>query len=151
MIQSYLNTITNLESNTSSIVFPFDDVRTRSCNCNGWLCHNQGSANYDIVQGGLYEITFDATITSGTVGAIAFALYSNGEMLPGTLMVETIATAGDYANIGIDKKIKVCCNADSNISIRAVPTVPTATDPTTPIATQVPIILSANFSVTRIC
>ena len=75
-------------------------VWTKSCQGNGWLCHSKGSANYDIVCGGLYEIDFNATISSATAGAIALALFNNGEMIPGTLMVETIATAGDYANVG---------------------------------------------------
>ena len=66
-------------------------------------------------------------------------------------MAETLAAAGDYANIGIDKKIRVCCNGDANISVRAIPAVPTATDPTTPIVTQIPIISNANFSITKKC
>lgn len=151
MIQSYINTITPLTSNTSSVVFQEDCIRTKSCQGNGWLCHNRGSANYDIVCGGLYEIDFNATVSSATVGTIAFGLFNNGELIPGTLMGETIAAADDYANIGINKKIKVCCNGDANISVRAIPVVPTPTDPTTPVDTVAPIIASANFSITRIC
>ena len=64
-------------------------------------------------------------------------------------MAETLAAAGDYANIGINKKISVCDCGNSNISVRSVPIVPTATDPTTPIDTQIPIIASANFSIIR--
>ena len=150
MIQSFINVLTNLASNTSSVVFQEDCIRTKSCQGNGWLCHNRGSANYDIVCGGLYEIDFNATVSSATAGVVAFQLFSNGEPIPGTLMAETLAAAGDYANIGINKKIKVCCNGDANISVRAIPAVPTATDPTTPIVTQVPIISNANLSITRI-
>lgn len=150
MIQSYINTITPLTSNTSSVVFDEDCIRTRSCQVNGWLCHNRGSANYDIVCGGLYEIDFNATVSSATAGVVAFGLFNNGELIPGTLMGETLAAADDYANIGINKKVKVCCNGNSNISVRAIPVVPTPTDPTTPIDTQVPIIASANFSITRL-
>ena len=151
MIQSYINEITNLTSNTSSVQFDEDCIRTGSCQGNGWLCHNRGSANYDIVCGGLYEIDFNATVSSATAGVVAFGLFNNGELIPGTLMGETLAAADDYANIGINKKIKVCCNGDANISVRAIPVVPTPTDPTTPIDTVVPIIASANFSITRIC
>ena len=150
MIQSFLNTISPLVSNTSSVVFDEDCIRTRSCQGNGWLCHNRGSANYDIVCGGLYEIDFNATVSSAEAGTIAFGLFNNGELIAGTLMGETLAAADDYANIGINKKIKVCCNGDANISVRAIPTVPTPTDPTTPIDTVVPIIASANFSITRL-
>ena len=64
-------------------------------------------------------------------------------------MAETLAAAGDYVNIGITKEIKVCCKGNANISVRAVPSVPTATDPTTPIDTQVPIIANANLIIDR--
>lgn len=152
MIQSYINTITNLTSNTDSVAFQKDCIRSNSCslcNCNSWLCHNEGSANYDIVKGGQYKITFNASISSATAGVVAFALFNNGEIIPGTQMVETLATAGDYANIGINKVIRVCCNGNANISVRSIASVPTATDPTTPIATQIPIIENANFTITR--
>ena len=134
MIQSYINTITTLTSNDSSVVFQEDCIRTRSCQGNG-----------------LYEIDFNATVSSTTAGVLAFALFSNGEEIPGTRMIETIATADDYANIGVNKKIKVCCNGDANISVRAIPVVLTPSDPTTPIDTvDSPIIASANFSITRL-
>ena len=150
MIQSYINTVTPLTANDSSVQFQKDCIRTNSCNgYRSWICHNQGSANYDITQGGLYEIDFNASISSATAGVVAFALFNNGEQIPGALMAETLATAGDYANIGIDKKIRVCCNGNSNISVRAVPAVSTPTDPTTPVETQIPIIVSANFSITK--
>ena len=150
MIQSFVNTLVTLASNMASVVFQRDCIRTNSCNgCRSWLCHNEGSANYEIVEGGQYKISFNATVSSATAGVVAFALFNNGEMIPGTLMAETLAAAGDYANIGINKEIKVCCKGSANISVRVVPTVPTATDPTTPITTQTPIIASANLIVDR--
>ena len=152
MIQSFINTITNLVSNLASVVFQRDCIRTNSCKgYNSWLCHNEGSANYEIVSGGQYRINFNATVSSATAGVVAFALYNNGEMIPGTLMTETLAAAGDYANIGISKEIRVCCKGNASISVRAVPTVPTATDPTTPITTQIPIIANANLVIDRRC
>ena len=148
MIQSFINSLITLTSNESSVQFQRDCIRSQGCN--NWLCHNQGSANYDITKGGLYEIDFNATISSATAGVVAFALFYNGEQISGTLMAETLATAGDYANISINKKIKVCCGANANISVRSVPFVPDATDITAPaVATQVPIIANANFSITR--
>lgn len=152
MIQSFINNIINLASNMASVVFERDCIRTNSCQgCRSWLCHNEGSANYDIVECGQYKISFNATVSSAAAGVVAFALFNNGEMIPGTLMAETLAAAGDYANIGITKEIKVCCKGNANISVRAVPTVPTATDPTTPIDTQVPIIANANLVIDRRC
>lgn len=152
MIQSFINTITPLTANDSSVFFQRDCIRTNSCNgCRSWLCHNEGSANYDIVEGGQYKINFNATISSATAGVVAFALFNNGEMIPGTLMAETLAAAGDYANIGITKEIRVCCKGNANISVRAVPAVPTPTAPTTPIETQIPIIANANLVIDRRC
>lgn len=148
MIQSFINTITPLIANTDSVQFTKDCIRTRGCD--SWLCHNCGSANYDIVCGGIYEITFNASVSSATAGEVAFALFNNGEEIPGTRMIETLAAAGDYANIGITKDIKVCCKGDANISVRSIAAVPTPTDPTTPIVTQVPIIASANLTIDRI-
>ena len=148
MIQSIVNAITPLTSNTSSIQFPIDDLRTKSCLGCGWLCHSEDSGNFEITQGGIYEVNFNVTVSSATAGVVAFALFNNGEQIPGTLMAANIA-AGGYANIGINKKIKVCCNGNSTITVRSVPAVPTATAPATPIVTQVPIVANANISITR--
>ena len=152
MIQSFISNLVTLASNLASVVFQKDCIRTNSCKgYNSWLCHNEGSANYEIVSGGQYRINFNATVSSATAGVVAFALYNNGEMIPGTLMAETLAAAGDYANIGISKEIRVCCKGNTNITVRAVPTVSTATAPTTPIDTQIPIIASANLVIDRRC
>lgn len=150
MIQSFINNVIPLTSNNASVQFTTDCIRTRSSNCKGWLCHNQGSANYEITEGGIYEVNFNATISAATAGVVAFALFNNGEQIPGTLMAETLATADDFANIGINKKIKICCRGNSTISVRAVPAVPTPSDPTTPIETEIPIIVNANISINRI-
>lgn len=150
MIQSFIQTVLPLTSNEAGVQFQTDCIRTRSCSCNGWLCHNEGSANYEITEGGLYEVTFNATVSSATAGVVAFALFNNGEQIPGTLMASDIAAADDYENIGINKKIKVCCKGNSTISVRAVSAVPTPTDPTTVVETEIPIIVSANLSINRI-
>lgn len=151
MIQSFINSVTPLTTNNSSVQFTRDCIRTNSCNgCKSWLCHNQGSANYTITQGGIYEIDFNASVSSATTGVVAFALFNNGEQIPGTLMAETISAAGNYANLGVNKKIRVCCNGNANISVRAVSSVPTPTAPATPITTQVPIIVNTNLSISRV-
>ena len=153
MIQSYINTLTTLPTNSSSVTFQTDCIRTNSCGCNNcqsWLCHNSGSANYDIVKGGLYEIDFNASVSSAAVGTVAFGLFNNGELIPGTLMAETLGAANDYVNIGINKKIRVCCNGNANITVQSVPTVPTPSDPATPLTTQIPILTSANLSINRL-
>ena len=150
MIVSIINTVTPLTSNDSSVSFTTDSIRTRSSTCCGWLNHDEGSANYDILEGGYYEVDVNITASSATAGVIAFQLFKNGEPIPGTLMAETLAAADDYANLGVEAKIRVCCRGDDNISLRAIPAVPTPTDPITPIETEVPIIVNANLSISRI-
>ena len=83
MIQSYINTVTPLASNTASVAFQTDCIRTNSSRgCNGWLCHSQGSPTYTITEGGYYDISFHGSVSSVTAGIVAFALFNNGEMIP---------------------------------------------------------------------
>ena len=74
MIQSVLEPITVLTSNSSTITFTDDDVRTRKANCCNWLQHSEGSPIYKILEGGIYEVSFNANVTSATVGTLALGL-----------------------------------------------------------------------------
>lgn len=152
MIQSVLEPITALTSNSAPIPFSVDDLRTRSanCYCNGWLQHNEGSPLYKILCGGIYEVTFNANVTSAVAGTVALGLYQDGILIPGTTMIAQITTAGDYVNISFDKKLRICCNGDATLTVQAVPSVLTgATTPGTATVTEVPVVQNANFSITR--
>lgn len=150
MIQSVLEPITTLTSNSAPIPFSVDDLRTRSANCCGWLQHNEGSPLYKILCGGIYEITFNANVTSAVAGTVALGLYQDGILIPGTTMIAQITTAGDYVNISFDKKLRICCNGDATLTVQAVPSVLTgATTPGTATVTEVPVIQNANFSITK--
>lgn len=150
MIQSILEPITVLTSNSAPIPFSVDDLRTRSANCFGWLQHNEGSPLYKILCGGIYEITFNANVTSAVAGTVALGLYQDGILIPGTTMIAQITTAGDYVNISFDKKLRICCNGDATLTVQAVPSVLTgATTPGTATVTEVPVIQNANFSITK--
>lgn len=150
MIQSILEQFTILTSNTSSVVFTTDDVRTRKANCCGWLQHNEGSPLYKILEGGLYEVSFNANVSGATAGSIALGLYEDGVLIPGTTMIATVATAGDFYNISFDKIIPICCRGDANLSIASVPSILTGTTaPGTATDTEVPIIQNANFSIIK--
>lgn len=89
MIQSYINTVTPLTSNTDSIAFQTDCIRTRSSTCSGWLNHTQGSPNYEILSDGrnnaMYEINFDATVSSAEAGVLAFGIFKDGVLMPRNL------------------------------------------------------------------
>ena len=152
MIQSVLEPITILTSNTSAITFNDDDVRTRKANCCNWLQHNEGSPIYKILEGGIYKVSFNANVTSATAGTVALGLYQDGILIPGTTVIAQIATAGDYINVSFDKLIKICCRGDANLTVASVPSVLTgATLPGTPTVTEIPVIQNANFSITKKC
>ena len=152
MIQSVLEQFTILPSNVSSVNFTNDDVRSRKANCCGWLQHNEGSPLFKILDGGLYEVSFNANVSSATAGVVALGLYQDGVLITGTTVIATIATAGDFVNVSFDKLIKVCCRGDANLSIASVPSVLTGTTtPGTPTDTEIPIIQNANFSIVKKC
>ena len=151
MIQSYIENPIVLTSNSSSLAFTTDCIRSRGANCCGWLQHNEGSPIYKILEGGLYEVTFNANVTSATAGPVALALFMDGIIVPGTTAIETVVTPGDYSNVAFTKKIKICCRGDASLSIASIPSVLTGvTLPGTPTDTVIPIIQNANFSLKRI-
>ena len=150
MIQSILEPITTLTSNSATVPFANDDIRTRSANCCGWLQHSEGTPIYKIIAGGLYEISFNANITSSVAGTIALGLYQDGVLVPGTTVLATVTTAGDYVNVSFDKLIKICCNGNSTFTVASIPSVLTgATTPGTATVTEVPVIQNANFSIVK--
>ena len=152
MIQSVLEPITTLSSNYGVVTFTNDDVRTRSanCYCNGWLQHTEGSPIYKILDGGLYEVSFNANVTSSVAGAIALGLYQDGVLVPGTTVIAQITTTGDYVNVSFDKLLKICCRGDATLTVQSVPSILTgATTPGTTTVTEVPVVQNANFSIIK--
>ena len=147
MIQSVQEQELVLTSNTAPITFADTDLRTQSANCfNGWLNHNEGTAQFNIVAGGIYEINFDANITSATAGEVGVALYADGVKLNGAEANTVLATAGDYQDVSITKYIRVCGRGNVTLTVQSVPTIVydgTSTD------TQIPIIKNANISIKR--
>ena len=151
-IQAVQETEVTLTSNTASVPFSTVDLRTRSAtNCCGFINHNEGSALFSILEGGLYEITFNGNVTSATAGQVALALFADGVQVIGTEMDAVIDAPGDFENISFDKKVKVCCKGTVNLAITSLPTIvynggatPVITD------TQIPIIKNAEISVTRL-
>jgi hypothetical protein len=152
MIQSVLEPITTLTSNSSPITFTDDDVRSRRANCCGWLQHDEGSPIYKILEGGLYEVSFNANISSATAGTVALGLFQDGILISGSTVIAEVATAGDYYNVSFDKLIKICCRGDASLTVASVPNVLTgATLPGTPTVTEIPVVQNANFSITKKC
>ena len=150
MIQSVLEPITTLTSNSAAVPFANDDVRTRSANCCSWLQHDEGTPIYKILDGGLYKVSFNANVTSSVAGTIALGLYDDGVLVPGTTVLAQITTAGDYVNVSFDKILRVCCRGNATLTVASVPSVLTgATTPGTTTVTEVPVIQNANFSIVK--
>ena len=151
MIQSYREEVYALPSNASPVSLTTDCIRTRSANCCGWLQHSEGSPLYKILSGGKYRVTFNTNVTSATAGTVAFGIFMDGVLLPGTTAIFEVPTAGDYYNISINKVIPICCRGDATITVQSVPTVTTGL-PTTPATTttEAPIIQSTNLTITRL-
>lgn len=62
-----------------------------------------------------------------------------------------VATAGEFSNIGFNKKIRVCCKGTVNLSINSIPTI-TYSGGATPVITdtEIPIIKNANINIERL-
>ena len=150
MIQSVNEIEQVLTSNTSPITFADTDLRTASANCfNGWLNHNEGSATFNILGGGIYQIDFNTNITSATAGVVGLAIFADGVKLAGSEMNSVVATANQYDNVSTSKKIRVCGRGSVSITIASVPTISSGT-PVVVTDTQIPIIKNANISISRL-
>lgn len=144
MIQSIVIESQTLASNQSVVVFDKDDVRSRSANCcNGWLQHREGSPLYKLLKGGYYDVKLNANITSASTGQVALGLYIDGVLDPSSISIATINTANAFQNVSFDKKIFVCCKANTTLTVGAVPVVGAG------VATQIPTVNNANFSITK--
>ena len=150
MIQSVNEMIQILTSNSSTLSFANDDVRSRNANCCGFLQHDEGSPLYKLLDGGVYEVSFNANVTSATAGTVALGLFQDGILIPGTTVITEVATAGDYYNVSFDKLIKICCRGDATLTVASVPNVLTgATLPGTPTVTEIPVVQNANLSIIK--
>lgn len=145
MINSVQETALTLASNTDNIPFSTDVVRTRSANCvcGGWLNHSTGSTQYQITKPGIYEIMFNTNVTSATVGATALGIKANGELLSGTEMDYTVATANAYNSVSSNRLVRVCGNGSTTITVGSLPT-SGATD------TQIPIVKNVSLIIKRL-
>ena len=154
MIQTIINEPLALTSNTSPIVFDATSIRTRCAYCSngGWLDYENGNPIFKIFgnnYNGYYNANFTATISSATAGVVAIGLYEDGVLIPDSVRAVTLAAADDYETVSFNRKIRVCPRGTTNITIASVPSVPTPTDVTTPVETEIPIIVSATFNLSR--
>lgn len=101
-----------------NVLFPTDRVRTKSCNsCCGWLSHDVGSGLFTLTKPGIYEVEYNADITSIDTGQASLVLEQNGEAIGGTQSIYTIATASALGNVGASTLICVPCGASYTITL----------------------------------
>lgn len=154
MIQTIINSPKVLTSNSSPIIFDVVNIITGSTPCNrgGWLDYENGSPLFNVLgknYNGYYNANFSATISSATAGVVAVGLYKDGILLPDTVRAVTLAGAGDVATVSFNRKLQLCRCDSTSLVVGSVPSIPTPTDPTTPITTQIPIIVSTTFNLAR--
>lgn len=148
MIQAVYNDEQVLSSNTDVVDYNTIDLRTNSAQCfNGWLNYNTGSSQFNILAGGIYEVSFNANVTSAATGNVALALYTDGVELAGTEMNSYIATAGNWENISFVKRFRVCPRGNVTLTVNSVPTT-TYNDTTTD--TEVPVLKNVNITISRV-
>lgn len=126
MIQSTNDVIQILPTNTSDITFSNDELRTRSATCSGWLNHTEGTSQYTILGNGnccqpaVYEVTFNANVTSAEAGAVEIVLKENGTRVLGASANATITTPDDYVNISFTKLIRLCPRENVTLTIGSI-------------------------------
>ena len=152
MIQALQITPEILTSNTDNINFDTVDLRTNTANCCGWLQYNPGGSDFTIIGGGLFEISFNANVTSPTTGPIAIALKSStGSDYEGTESDTEITTAGVYENISFTKVIRLCNRVNTTISVGSLAAIGSSGTPTTePVETVVPTVKDAQIIIRKL-
>lgn len=148
MIQAVQITPEVLTSNTDNINFDVVDLRSRTANCCGWLQYIPGGSDFTIIGGGTFKISFNANITSETIGQVALALKTSlGSDLEGTEMDADITTAGVYTNISFNKIIRVCPRVNTTIAVGSLPAIGGITPA---VETEIPTIKDANFIIEKL-
>lgn len=136
-----------LTSNTDDINFSTVDIRGRNANCCGWLQYMPGGSNFTLIGGGLFEVSFNANVTSTTTGQLALALKSNGSDIEGTEVDTQVTTANSYRNVAFTKLIRVCPRVNTTISVGSLSAIGGVTPA---VATQIPTIKDANLIIRKL-
>ena len=151
MIQAIQITPEILTSNTDNINFDTVDLRSRTANCCGWLQYMPGGSDFTLIGGGLFEVSFNANVSSDTAGIVALALKTaTGTDVEGTEMDAEITTAGNYVNISFTKLIRVCPRVNTTIAVGSLPSTITGTTTLTNTETEIPVIKDANFIIRKV-
>ena len=148
MIQALQITPEVLTSNIDNINFDIVDIRGRNANCCGWLQYMQGGSDFTIIGGGLFEVTFNANVTSATAGQVALALKTGtGTDVEGTEVDVDVTTPDVYTNVSFTKLLRICPRVNTTIAVGSLPAIGGVTPA---VATEIPTIKDANFIIRKI-
>ena len=148
MIQALQITPEVLTSNIDNINFDIVDIRGRNANCCGWLQYMQGGSDFTIIGGGLFEVTFNANVTSATAGQVALALKTGtGTDVEGTEVDVDVTTPDVYTNVSFTKLLRICPRVNTTIAVGSLPAIGGVTPA---VETEIPTIKDANFIIRKI-
>ena len=151
MIQSLVVNPQILTSNTDNINFNTVDLRGRTANCCGWLQYMPGGSDFTIIGGGLFEVSFNANVSSETAGLVALSLKTaTGTDLEGTEMDAEITTPGNYVNISFTKLLRICPRVNTTIAVGSLPATITGTTTLTNTTTEIPVVKDANLVIRKV-
>ena len=148
MIQALQITPEILTSNIDNINFDTIDLRGRNANCCGWLQYMPGGSDFTIIGGGLFEVTFNANVTSATAGQVALALKtSTGTDVEGTEVDVDVTTPDVYTNVSFTKLLRICPRVNTTIAVGSLSAIGGVTPA---VVTQIPTIKDANFIIRKV-
>lgn len=148
MIQALQITPEILTSNIDNINFDTIDLRGRNANCCGWLQYMPGGSDFTIIGGGLFEVTFNANVTSATAGQVALALKTGtGTDVEGTEVDVDVVTPGVYTNVSFTKLLRICPRVNTTIAVGSLSAIGGVTPA---VVTQIPTIKDANFIIRKV-
>ena len=140
-----------LTSNTDNINFDIVDLRSRTANCCGWLQYMPGGSEFTIIGGGVFEVSFNANVTSETAGLVSLALKSaTGTDVEGTEMVAEVTTPGNYINVSFTKLLRICPRVNQTIAVGSLPATITGTTTLTNTETEIPVVKDANIIIRKV-
>lgn len=99
------------------VIFTSSNVRTKSSTQCGWLLHSDNTGTFTLTKSGIYEVTYNADITSTDTGQASFVLENNGTPIAGTQSIYTVATASALGNVGASTLVQVPCGTQETISL----------------------------------
>lgn len=92
-------------------------------------CHRTASSVVSLCSANMYDVTFDANVTSSEAGSVQLAIAVDGEALPYGTMITTPAATGDINSISKTIPVSGCCRCGT-------PKVSIVNNGTTPVVLQ---------------